>query len=135
MARDLSLDDIMVFRSFTLRQMWQLLRRAQVCVVPSFREGLGLALLEAMALGCPVVASETAGIEEVIEHGVSGLLVQVGDEKGFADAIVRVIRSTQLKAKLTRGAQRQVKSEFDADRMARQHLELYNRLAAGRSRR
>ena len=62
-----------------------------VAVLPSYREALGLAVLEAMALSRPVVATNVGGIPEMVEHERTGLLVAPHDADGLADAIVRML--------------------------------------------
>src|SRR5450759_4251205 len=63
-----------------------------VAVLPSYREAQGLSILEAMALSRPVVASRVGGIPEVIEAGVSGLLVSPRDPEALAGAIIRLLK-------------------------------------------
>ena len=63
------------------------LRAADIFCLPSFDEGLPVAIMEAMAVGCPVVATRIAGIPELISDGTSGLLVEPGDSSGLAEAL------------------------------------------------
>lgn len=128
LAKSLSLEGSVIFRSFKLRQMWQLFHRAQVCVIPSWREGLSIALLEAMALGAPVVASDVHGINEVISHEESGLLVQPGHADDLAEEIVRILSDRRLSNFLLNNAKELCKQKFSAERMAKEHLTLYNTL-------
>ena len=65
--------------------------RCDVFALPSDYESFGLVLLEAGAFRKPVVATEVGGVREAIEHGVSGLIVEPGDNKALADAIIRLL--------------------------------------------
>jgi glycosyltransferase involved in cell wall biosynthesis len=88
-----------------------------VAVLPSYREALGLAILEAMALARPVVASDVGGIPEMVEDGVTGLLVPARDPGALADAIVRLLTDHPLADTLGRSGYRLVRERFGVDRM------------------
>jgi alpha-maltose-1-phosphate synthase len=107
----------------------QILSHATVFVCPSEYEPLGIVNLEAMACGSAVVASAVGGIPEVVDDGVTGLLVPAGDEAGFATAINALVRDPARAAELgARGRHRAV-AEFSWDRIAGQTTELYAELA------
>lgn len=72
------------------------LAAADVLALPSYDEGLGSVILEAFESGLPVVASDTGGIPEVIEDGVSGLLIPPGDSRALAAAILRIQSEPEL---------------------------------------
>lgn len=72
--------------------MPQLYNAAEVCVLPSRVEGLGMAVLEALACARPMVATATRGIDEIITDSTSGLLVPYGDPAAIAATVVRLLQ-------------------------------------------
>lgn len=84
---------------------------ADVVVVPSRNEGFGHALLEAMALGRPVVATAVGGVPDIVEDGVNGLLVPPNNRSALSDAILRVLLDRALADRLGRAA-RGVKGRY-----------------------
>lgn len=86
----------------------ELLREADVFVLPSYCEALPVGLLEAMAAGVPVVASRVGGIPDVITHKVSGLLVEPGEPRTLAQAIVAILTDETLRQRLRVVAHREV---------------------------
>ena len=77
---------------------------ADVCAVPSLTESFGLVALEAMACGTPVVGTRVGGLQTLIEHGESGLLVPAGDDQALADAVEQVLTDHRLRMHLAHGA-------------------------------
>jgi len=77
---------------------------ADVCAVPSLTESFGLVALESMACGTPVVATRVGGLQTVVQHGESGLLVPAGDHRALAEAIERVLTDHRLRMHLAHGA-------------------------------
>ena len=106
-----------------------LLAAADLFCLPSRREGMGVALLEAMAAGLPVVASRVGGMVEAFEDGVSGLHVEVGDTQGLALALGSVVEDPQRAASLGAAARARVVAEFDISRMCQKTEALYLSLA------
>jgi glycosyltransferase involved in cell wall biosynthesis len=76
-------------------------------------DGIPVALMEAMALELPVVSTRLSGIPELIEHGVSGLLVPERDERALAGSLARLLGDPELRASLGRAARRRVEQHFD----------------------
>jgi glycosyltransferase involved in cell wall biosynthesis len=97
------------------------LQQSQIFVLPCMDlrgngehiDGIPVALMEAMALGLPVVSTAISGIPELIEDGVSGLLVPEKDEERLAQALGRLIRDKELRAGLGRGGRRRIEERFD----------------------
>ena len=88
-----------------------------VAVLPSYREAQGLVILEAMALARPVVASDVGGIPEMIEDGVTGLLVPPHDALALANAITRLLLDHPLADMIGRAGHRLVHERFCVERM------------------
>jgi colanic acid/amylovoran biosynthesis glycosyltransferase len=101
--------------------------RSDILVLSSFMEGLPIVLMEAMAVGTPVIASRVAGIPELVEEGKSGLLFTPSDWSALAECIRRLLADDALRAKLARGGRAAVKRQFDVDRSARAMLGLFER--------
>jgi glycosyltransferase involved in cell wall biosynthesis len=97
-----------------------------VAVLPSYREAQGLSVLEAMALSRPVVASNVGGIPEMIEDGVTGLLVPPRDPEALAGAIVRLLRDHQLADILGRAGHDLVHRRFCLEQMIGSIEDLYD---------
>jgi glycosyltransferase involved in cell wall biosynthesis len=102
-----------------------LLARSDAFVLPSMYEGLPVSVLEAMAIGTPVVATAVGGTDEVVEHGVNGLLVPPGNPERLADEISRVIGNTSLAASLSEGGKRRVREYFSSQSMLGGVLDVY----------
>jgi len=105
-----------------------LMSAMDIFVLPSLSEGIPMALLEAMALGKPVVATAVGGVPEVVRHGVSGLLVEPGDERALADACLDLARDRAWAARLGAGARRAVEEEFSHERSGQAIVEVYRRV-------
>jgi glycosyltransferase involved in cell wall biosynthesis len=78
----------------------ELRRKAFATIVGSRYETFGIVVLEAMAYGCPLVATRTGGIVEIVEDGVNGLLARPGDPDDLAAAILRLLEAPEFSAKL-----------------------------------
>ena len=102
-------------------------------VHPARREGLGVAVLEAMSCGVPVVASDAGGIPDIVEHGASGLLFAAGDRRALRDGILRMLGDEALRRQLAGAGRERVKSRFSVLRMSRRYVEVYNRVVSTRS--
>lgn len=104
-----------------------------IFVMSSITEGLGSAMLDAMACATPIVGTYAGGIPEAIEHGRTGLLVKPHHPDELAAAIVRLLKDPQLRASLGAAARAHVEQEFSVERMVEATLGVYqSRLAARR---
>lgn len=99
-------------------------------VLPSIHsEDMPLAILDAMALGKPVVSTRLAGIPEEVEDCVTGLLAEPGDAKGLADALQKLTRDAGLRARMGEAGRRRFAATFDISAMAQGYATLYRELA------
>jgi glycosyltransferase involved in cell wall biosynthesis len=109
---------------------------ADVLVLPSAQapdgdnEGIPNVLLEALSLQVPVIATRTGGIPEVIQDGVTGLLVQPGDPSDLADAIDRLLVDDRLRLAMAAAGRLRVEQDFDLNNNVRELFDLF-RAAAG----
>ncbi len=95
-----------------------------VAIVPSLYEPFGLVALEAMACGVPVIASKIGGLKEIVQDGVSGLLVPPGDSAALANELVNVLNNEQLRLRLAEGARRRAE-EFSQARRSSELVTLF----------
>jgi len=102
-----------------------LLAAADVVVLSSHYEGCPISVLEAMAAGRPVVATLVAGTAEVVESGVTGLLVPIGDTEGLADALGRLLSDPGQRVAMGEAGRRRVCRDFAADPLVRRIEALY----------
>jgi glycosyltransferase involved in cell wall biosynthesis/serine acetyltransferase len=94
-------------------------------VLPSWAEGLPNSVLEAMAVGLPVVATSVGGTPEIIEDGVNGLLVEPRDSHALAGAILQLLGNEGFAKQLARSAQERVHGQFSFDRLLSELDSLY----------
>jgi glycosyltransferase involved in cell wall biosynthesis len=111
-------------------QLAELYRSASVFVMPSFYETFGISVVEAMAFGLPVVATTAGGLPEVVENGVTGILVEPGDPQALSDALIQLLRDPDLRQRMSRAGQERVRAEFTVDQIAPQTLEIYESVRA-----
>ena len=105
-----------------------------VAVLPSYREAQGLSILEAMALGRPVVASAVGGIPEMIDHGRTGLLVPPRDPEALAGSIVRLLADPAYADRLGREGRGLVEERFCSELMVREVESIYDEAVADERR-
>ncbi len=129
-ARALELEEVVEFlgpKSQT--ELPDLYRAADVCAVPSRYESFGMAALESLACGTPVVASRTGGLQSTIRDGRNGYLVTIGDEREFADRLASVTCQPRLARRLGEEAARTAR-RYSWQRVADANLGAYHNLLA-----
>jgi glycosyltransferase involved in cell wall biosynthesis len=101
-----------------------------VLAIPSNFEGLGTVILEATHAGCAVAGTRVGGIPEVIKHGETGLLSEVGDAEGHAANLAQLIADPALRERLNAAARALVAREFSVGAMVGGNLAVYKELLA-----
>lgn len=115
-------------------QVDDLLAAADLFVLPSLEEGMSLALLEAMAAGLPLVATDIAGNRLLIDSEQQGLLVPTAAPEALARGIRRVLESPEQAASWGAAARARVECEFSLERCLARHWELFESLIASSTR-
>jgi glycosyltransferase involved in cell wall biosynthesis len=117
----------------SLRNAAAALAELDVYVLTSRFEGAPYTPLEAMRAGTPVIVTDAAGSRDVIEHGVSGLVVERDNADAAADAIVTLLQDAGMRESLTRAAHEALVASFDVRLMARSTAAVYEELLASSS--
>jgi glycosyltransferase involved in cell wall biosynthesis len=123
------LQDNFRFLGFVSRErLVELYQHATVYVIPSHYEGLPTVLLEAMACGCPIVATSVSGNLDVLTSGHDGLLIPPKSPDNMADAVIRLLDDPNLRKKLGINAYNTIKKRFTWDIITNKFLEIYHSL-------
>jgi glycosyltransferase involved in cell wall biosynthesis len=101
----------------------ELLGQVDALVLPSLSEGIPVAVMEGMASGLPIVATAVTGVPELVEDGVTGLLVPSKDSPALAEAIITLCNSPERRAQMGRAGRKKVLNEFNLQKSA---MELYS---------
>ena len=120
-----------VFFTGQVTDVYPAIRAMDLCAMPSLSEGLPYALLEAMALGKPVVASAVGGLAETIRHCENGVLVRPNDAQALTKALISVMTDELLAETIVRGARSTVRT-FDITNHIDRLVSIYRALAAGK---
>jgi glycosyltransferase involved in cell wall biosynthesis len=126
-AAHLGLADAVDFLGF-VEDTARFLESVELFVMPSLHEGLGVAVLEAMAAGKAVVASRVGGLTESVIDGVTGILVPPRDAAALASAIARLVRAPALAAKMAEQGRQHVLRHFTLEKMAMRNESYYYEL-------
>jgi glycosyltransferase involved in cell wall biosynthesis len=103
----------------------KLLWASDVFAMPSLKEGLGVAALEAMATALPLIASDVGGLREAVQNERTGIIVAPANPEAIASAIARLADSSELRAEMGAAARARVAENYSMDEMVAQTLALY----------
>jgi N,N'-diacetylbacillosaminyl-diphospho-undecaprenol alpha-1,3-N-acetylgalactosaminyltransferase len=105
------------------------IKASNLLILPSIHEGLPLVVIEAMAVGTPVIATNIYGIPELIEDGVNGKLVPIKDSKSIANAIEFIYDNPAVKEIFVEASVKKARF-FSIERMVKEYEELFSKLSA-----
>lgn len=103
----------------------KVLQDADVVVLPSYREGLPKSLIEAAAVGRPIITTDAVGCRECVDHEVNGFLVPVGDSQLMAEYIVRFIDEADLRIKMGKASREKAEREFSIESVIEKTFKAY----------
>lgn len=127
LARQLGVNEDILLLG-TRHDVENLLSHSDLFLLPSEQESFGLAALEAMSCGVPVIASRAGGLPELIEEGEQGYLLPIGDVEGMAKMGIRLLQDVNLHRKLSESAHKRAHCRFGVDRVVSQYEEYYYRI-------
>lgn len=108
--------------------MPEVLSQATIVVLPSYREGMPKVLLEAQALGRPIVTTDVPGCREAIENGKTGFLAKVKDAQSLADSIEKLLSNEALCLEFGHNARLLAEQKFDINQVVKTHINIYENL-------
>ncbi len=124
LTRKFGIERSVIFSGFRTK-IAELTSLCELCILPSFFEGMGRVLLEAGACGKPVVASNVGGIPDVVKDRVTGFLVPPGDPSALSREILRLLSDPDLARDMGEAAKQRINERFDARTMVREIVDLY----------
>ncbi len=120
LSKELGIDKKVFFLGFK-DNPYKYMKRSTIFVFPSLYESFGIAMVEAMSCGVPVIATKSyEGIENIIEHERTGLLVNVGDEHAIAESMLRLLDDDGLRRSLSKEAEKKLLN-YSVEKIAKQY--------------
>ena len=112
----------------TSRDRFEVIRSFDIFVLSSLQEGFSNALVEAMALGLPCVATDVGGNAEAVQHNITGLIVPPKEPGPLAQALLALVDDPERRRIMGQTGEVRAHQEFDLERMVREHVAAYDRL-------
>jgi len=120
-------EHIIYLGSLTTQELIRYYQTSTICAVPSLYEPGGTVVFEAMACGCPVLASRVGGLVDVIKDRQTGFLIPPGDAEALADGLVELLQDDQLRQEISQRALESIRADFDINMIARRTAAAYAR--------
>lgn len=107
------------------KEMVEVYKRSHIVVLPSYREGMPKTLLEACAIGRPIITTDAIGCKECVDEGENGYKVPVYAVQELADAIEKLVNNTDEIIRMGYNSRKKAEKEFDVNEVVKKHLEIY----------
>lgn len=104
----------------------EVIRSVQIVVLPSYREGLPKSLIEACAIGRPIITTDVPGCREVVTEGVNGFLVPKKDSAELAERLIQLITNKALRTQMGKAGRQKAEAEFSIENVLDQTFDIYN---------
>ena len=124
----ISCNNLKTIGNIPYSKMPDIYRKMDILIMPSIREGFGLAVAEAMACGLPVVASDCSAIPELIDNNKGGFLCRIGDTNEFANKINILAESSLLRKDMGEYNRSKIEKSFTVKKMINEYNQLFNRV-------
>jgi glycosyltransferase involved in cell wall biosynthesis len=131
LANELNLQNVSFVGRAEGQRLLEIYRTSDIFVLPSEREGMPLVLLEAMAMGLPIVATNVTGNRDVVVDGANGLLVPLGDPSAFRSALLHIVADGALYQRMSK-ASREMAGDYVWEKVVAKFEDLYREVAVGR---
>lgn len=115
---------------FSDQEMPSLYNAADITILPSENEGLGISLIESMACGTPVIGTDVSGIREIIQDGFNGKLVEYNNKNALAHAVLELVKNKSIAHQFVRNGFSRIENKFNLHKQAIAHLAVYQELIA-----
>ena len=119
-AKNLGIENKVYFTGYlTSKEVQKMYKCADVAVFPSTYEPFGIVALESMLAGVPTVVSDIGGLNEIVDHGVTGMKSYAGNPNSIADSVLELLYNHQLCNNITKNAKSKIKKEFNWNKIAK----------------
>lgn len=116
---------IRLFKEIEYNEVFKFYNAAHIYALPSYTEGLPMGILEAMAVGLPIVSTKVGAIPEIVEEGINGFLIKPGDVVGLAYSIERLIKDKELRERMKENNKEKIKQKYSIQRQVNMFTKLY----------
>ncbi len=121
------LDRLIFFDNLPQEKLFPIVNLSKMVILPSLWEAFGFVCVEAMALGCPVIATSGSGFEEIIENNISGYLAEPGNSELLAEKIISSLKDEGSLRKISEGARKRAQ-DFEVSKVAHQLVSYYEKI-------